>query len=223
MQQDPQPWTESIPGRPLGMDYDGETRVYRSGHQCAQLPSLIARLLPDGTVWAHVVSQHDEWDRPTNIVDTYSLAYGLAALLHAHQYRDLQHQQHQPGGFAPNHIGPKGETIAGYSSYNGNHQVLSWTNAVGDVVTSYTYDTKGRSDQHHWCPARLGHHQLLRTTPSGSYTNWVQTRIDLQISRTNSFAYSNNLVSVWTNELGLVTTNLYDNLQRATNVLSTRH
>ena len=51
---------------------------------------------------------------------------------------------------------------------------------------------------------------------STGYTNWVQQRIDIQISRTNSYFYANDLLVTQTNELGLVINNTWDNLQRLT-------
>jgi YD repeat-containing protein len=41
--------------------------------------------------------------------------------------------------------------------------------------------------------------------------------IDLEISRTNSFSYTNDLVYTPTDERGLTTTNLFDKLNRLTN------
>jgi YD repeat-containing protein len=45
----------------------------------------------------------------------------------------------------------------------------------------------------------------------------VQTAIDLEINRTNTFTYTNDLVYTHTDERGLSTTNAYDSLNRLTN------
>jgi len=42
-------------------------------------PSLIARVLPGGTNW-YTWTRRDEWNRPTNIVETYSVKAGDTAL-----------------------------------------------------------------------------------------------------------------------------------------------
>src|SRR5581483_7024726 len=57
---------------------------------------------------------------------------------------------------------------------------------------------------------------------SGQYTNYLQQTIDIQINRTNTYLYANDLVYIHTNELGLITTNVYDNLQRLTNTSDSR-
>jgi uncharacterized protein RhaS with RHS repeats len=57
---------------------------------------------------------------------------------------------------------------------------------------------------------------------SGPYTNWVQTSIDLEINRTNSYTYTNDLVWTHTDERGLTTTFTWDNLQRPTSAADSR-
>ncbi len=208
MQQDPSPDGVN-PGQTTWYDYDGKLSYIEQGTNVQ--PSLLARVLPDGTIW-YTWYQRDQWDRPTNVVDTYSLSYGGTQLTRTNIFIYSTNQVD-----LLQMIGPKGETLAGYS-YNTNHQALTWTNATGDV-TGYTYDAYGRPT------SSTGPAGLVTTNlyyASGSYTNWVQTRIDLQINRTNSFSYTNDLVYLQTNELGLIITNIYDNLQRATNVIDAR-
>ncbi len=106
-------------------------------------------------------------------------------------------------------IGPRAETLAGYG-YDSKHQLLFITNAVRDV-TAYTYDGQGRL-------LAITNSTGLTTVntyfATGDYTNWVQQRVDLEIGRTNSFTYTNDLILTHTDPLGLVTTYAYDNLQR---------
>jgi YD repeat-containing protein len=97
-------------------------------------------------------------------------------------------------------------------SYDTRHDVLTATNAVGYVAT-YTYDGQARLTS---VTSQAGLTTTNAYSSSGAYTNWIQQRIDLQIHRTNSYFYSNDLVVIQTNELGLMTTNTWDNLQRLT-------
>src|SRR5262249_24905877 len=94
-----------------------------------------------------------------------------------------------------------------------HNQVLSMTNAVGDL-TSYTYDSQGRLSSTK-SPTGLTTTNIYFS--SGAYTNWIQTTINLEINRTNSFTYTNNLVYTLADEKGVSTTTVYDNLQRLTN------
>ena len=110
-------------------------------------------------------------------------------------------------------IGPEGETLAGYS-YDAHHDVVTMTNALGEVTT-YSYDTAGRLTGAH-SPAGLTTTNIYFA--AGAYTNWIQTTIDLEIHRTNSFTYTNDLVQTITDERGLVTTWTYDSLQRVTRI-----
>jgi RHS repeat-associated protein len=206
MQQAPSPDGIHI-GQTTWYDYDGQEGD-AAGESAMPYPAHIGRILPDGTTWYTVYTRNDaSWGHATNVVDTYSAGYGATPLTRTNVYaydsaNDIDLIEA---------IGPKGEMVAGYG-YDSAHDVLSWTNAVGDV-TSYTYDSQGRLTSTH-SPAGL------TTTnsyfASGTNLNWVQTRIDLEISRTNSFTYRNDLVYTHTDERGLTTTNLYDNLQRLT-------
>jgi YD repeat-containing protein len=86
-------------------------------------------------------------------------------------------------------------------------------------VTSYTYDAQARLISTK-TPAGLTTTNIYFA--SGDYTNFVQTTIDLEIGRTNSFTYTNNLVATRTDERGVTTTYTYDNLQRLTSVSDPR-
>ena len=91
------------------------------------------------------------------------------------------------------------------------------TNAVGDIAY-FTYDTQGRLTS---SKSFTG----LTTTniyPSSGYVNFPQTQIDLEIGRTNSFTYTNDLVSTRTDERGVTTTYAYDGLQRVLTISDPR-
>jgi RHS repeat-associated protein len=108
-------------------------------------------------------------------------------------------------------LGPNGETVRGY----GYHPVItnlltSVTNAVGDV-TRYTHDTNTMKVTSITFPSGLVRSNIYYS--SGTYAGFLQAQIDIGF-RTNYFTYDKGNVAVQTNELGLVTTNTWDNLNR---------
>ena len=189
-------------GQATWYTYDGMSCQYHEGTN--SLPAIVARVLPDGTNYWFTAYQRDLWGRATNVTDTYSVAYGDSPLTRTHQYL-------YDGPDLTTVIGPRSETLAGYAYTN--NLVLRATNAVGDV-TFYTYDSQGRLTSVK-TPAGLTRTNIY--FGSGAYTNFIQTTIDLEINRTNSFTYANDLVYTHTDERGLATTNLYDNLNHLTN------
>jgi RHS repeat-associated protein len=194
------------PGQTTCYNYAGMWTATNEGTN--SLPSIVARrLVPDGPTW-YTIYQRDVWGHPTNVVETYSTAFGGDPLTRTNHYLYDSNEVDLVQA-----IGPEGQTLWGLF-YDNNHHVLRMTNAFEDV-TSYTYDVAG-------CLTSVKTPAGLTTTnvyfPTGDYTNWVQTRIDLEIARTNSFTYSNDLIHTHTDERGLTTTNSWDNLQRLTSV-----
>ena len=84
------------------------------------------------------------------------------------------------------------------------------TNAVGDVLR-YTHDTNTLKVTSIAFPGGLLRTNLYYT--NGPSQGFLAQQIDIGF-RTNSFAYTNGNLSIQTNELGLVTTYIYDNLNR---------
>jgi RHS repeat-associated protein len=207
MQQEPSP-DGVTPGQTVWLDYSGKTDPRFSGG-ADSLPCLAASVLPDGTTW-YRWSRRDEWGRATNVVETYSTAFGATPLTRTNVYI-------YNGADPTQVLGPQGETQAGYY-YDGSHHVLRATNAVGDV-TYFTFDAQGRL-VNTLTPAGLNRTNIY--FPSGGYSNWVQTAIDLEINRTNSYTYTNDLVYTHTDERGLTTTFVYDNLQRPLSAADSR-
>jgi RHS repeat-associated protein len=202
MEQEPSPDGSTV-GQQTWYAYPGQD-CPESGTNA--MPILIAYNLPDGNT-NYTWIQRDGLSHPTNVVETYSLGFGTPTLTRSNIYIygangiDLVKQ-----------IGPMGETVGSYG-YDGNHNVLAATNAVGDVTT-YTYDVNSRLTSI-TTPAGLTTTNIYFA--SGSFiTNLVQQRIDIQIQRTNSYSYADNLIFTQTNELGLAITNTWDNLQRLT-------
>jgi YD repeat-containing protein len=143
-------------------------------------------------------------------VDTYSAGYGDTPSFRTNVYV-------YSGENLIAHYGPNGNLEDGYG-YDDSHHVILYTNAVSDV-TSYTYDSFGRLAGTH-TPGGLTTTNIYFT--SGDYTNFPDKTIDLEIARTNSYTWVNDLVLTHTDERGLAVTNVYDNFQRATNVLDAR-
>jgi RHS repeat-associated protein len=109
--------------------------------------------------------------------------------------------------------GPRGEHTRGYG-YDPiiTNLLISVTNAVGDV-TSYTYDTNAS-------PIKLASVTfpggLVRTNiyfASGPNKGFLAEQADIGFS-TNVFDYTNGNLCLETNELGLVVSYTYDNLNR---------
>jgi len=192
----------STPGQEIWYAYDGQTNAVQGTNALA---AISAWNLPDGNSY-YQWALRNVWGNPTAVQETWSQFFGGPSLTRTNLYLyytngiDLQQQ-----------IGPLGETLGGFS-YDTHHDVLTATNAAG-YVTTYTYDSKLRST------SVISASGLTTTNiyfSTGAYTNWIQQRIDLQIHRTNSYFYANDLVLMRTNELGLAVTNTWDNLQRLT-------
>ncbi|HLX70603.1 MAG TPA: RHS repeat-associated core domain-containing protein [Verrucomicrobiae bacterium] len=105
-------------------------------------------------------------------------------------------------------IGPDGVTNAAYS-YDGYHQVLSMTNALGEV-TRYTYNTNEQ------LTSITQPNGLVTTNVYGS-DGFLEEQIVTGYS-TNSYTYTNGLVYTHTDPRGLTVTNAWDALQRLTKV-----
>ncbi|MGZ4971362.1 MAG: hypothetical protein ACXWDN_01275, partial [Limisphaerales bacterium] len=182
----------------------GESYVYMGGTN--PLPSTIAAELPDGNVWYKSIKRN-EWGHPTNIIETYSLGFATDTLRRTNQYIYAAN-----GIDLVQVIGPKGETLAGYT-YDSHHNVTFYTNAVGEVTTN-TYDSASHLTSVS-TPAGLTTTNIYFAT-ADFLTNWVQKTIDLEIKRTNSYTYTANLVATHADERKLSVTNTWDNLQRLT-------
>lgn len=107
--------------------------------------------------------------------------------------------------------GPQGELIRGYG-YDPvlTNLLVSVTNAAGDVLR-YTHNTNTLQVTSITFPGGLVRTNIYYT--NGPSAGFLAIQEDIGF-RTNYFTYTNGEVYIQTNELGLVTTNLYDNLNR---------
>ena len=106
------------------------------------------------------------------------------------------------------HIGPDGVVQESYG-YNTNHEVLTMTNALGEV-TRYSYNANGQ------LTSIIQPNGLLTTNIYGS-DGFLAQQVIVGFS-TNSYTYTNGLVFTHTDERGLTITNTWDKLQRLTKV-----
>jgi len=107
--------------------------------------------------------------------------------------------------------GPNGEQTRGYG-YDTvlTNLLMSVTNALGGVIR-YTYDTNLMKLTSTTMPSGLVRSNIYYT--DGACKGFLAVQMDIGI-RTNSFGYQNGNLATQTNELGLVTTYVYDNLNR---------
>ena len=197
MEQDPSPDGVN-PGEMTWFTYPNQSVPYYQGSSA--FPSLEIKILPDGSQWyKQFVS--DQWGNFTNIIETY--LSGGTTLTRTNTYVYSAN-----GVDLLQTIGADGVTNAAYG-YDGNHQLLFQTNALGEV-TRYTYNTN---------------EQLTSTTlPSGLVTTniyGVNGLLAQQIAigfATNSYTYTNGLIYTLTDKRNLTVTNSWDVLQRLTKV-----
>jgi len=187
----------TIPGQLTWYDYAGKpaNHSYRYAGS-TDLPSFIARVMPDGTSW-YQNFQRNTYGWPTNIIDGWANASGPQSRTNTYTY-------------AANAVDLLGATNAlgvqtAANLFNNNHQVTSSFDALNEL-TSYTYDGSNRL--------------FTVTTPSGLVTSntygadgFTAQTAGLGL-RTNSYTWASGLVYTHANELGLTTTHYWDALQR---------
>jgi RHS repeat-associated protein len=185
----------TTPGQRTWYGYHGKS--YYNDEGTNQMPIVIARILSDGTT-NYTFYQYNRLQKRTMEVTTGSSETGVYFRTNRYLY-------------AANDIdllvktNASGVIEAGYA-YNAYHQPLFVTNAVGDV-TSFLYDSDLRV-------IRIKSPTGLTTTNIYDANGRLSQTIDLEISRTNSFTYTNGLVFSHIDERGLAKTNYYDALQR---------
>ena len=179
-------------GKPLGVNYERGTEV---------LPSVIARVMPDGSSW-YQYFQRNTNGLPTKFVEKWveggSAHFRTNALVYAANNLDMVAWTNTLGVRASSNV------------FDAYHQVA--TNYDGlNQATTYTYDA--------------GTHQLTKVVrPSGltnSYTynasHRLQQETDQPINATRSYTwYSNGNLQTLTDERALVTTYFWDYLNRLT-------
>ncbi len=182
-------------------DYAGKP----SGTNCMQgsqmLPSVIARVQPDGSTW-WMYYHRGAWGEVTNVTEKWT-ANGTD-YFRTNTYNYASNEIDLVG-----HYGPNGELVRGVD-YNANHQPLYETNALGEV-TAYTYDSSRRLS------TLLTPAGLLSTDTYGT-DGYLASRVDSVYGgsaiATNSYTWLNAAVRTHTDPRGLTVTYTYDPLYR---------
>jgi RHS repeat-associated protein len=212
MEQSPSP-DGMTPGQMTWYGYSGKTVSFPYGFGTNDFPSYIARVLPNGQT-EYTYQEYNLWGYPTLKVGTYSVGstVGLRTNTYIYSTNNIDLLQI---------IGPDGVTNVSYT-YNGIHQLLAETNALGEV-TAYTYGS---------CTNLNSTNSLLTSTtyPGGlvstniyNSTGFLVTNFDYAGSvhyGTNIFTYTTNgQVYTYTDARGLSITNTWDALNRLLKVI----
>jgi RHS repeat-associated protein len=185
--------------RPNGISYGymGQDASLISDNHVGALKCVTA-IIKCGRGQAMAISRNS-LGRPTSY--TY---YNSASTATYNNYFDAS------GTILLHETGPNGELTRGYG-YDPviTNLLVSVTNVVGDVLR-YTHNTNLNVTGISF-PGGLLRTNIYYT--SGPNQGFLAQQIDIGF-RTNSFAYTNGNLSIQTNELGLVTTYIYDKLSR---------
>jgi RHS repeat-associated protein len=169
------------------------------------LPSVISRVMPDGTTW-YEYHERNEYGHTTNKIEKWTDGgtdyFRTNRFVYAANGIDLLEHWHSHDG---------GEVREVAYGYNSNHQPLTMTNALGEVTT-YTYS---------------GNKLITVQTPSGllssntynSSHGLLDNSVDWiggSIVRSNAYTWEYGLLKTHTDERGLTITNYYDELDRLT-------
>jgi RHS repeat-associated protein len=168
-----------------------------------QMPSVIARVLPDGNTW-YQYFEYNAVGKVTKKVETYTQPDGnIGTRTNTYTYAGN-------GIDLVLHLGVYGEQVV--SNYFGNsyHQVDASYDALNQE-TRYTYNADRQMTS-------IVRPSGLTTTnyyfASGPSEGRLEQTIDIEINRVNSYTYVDDLVYSHTDERGLTVTNYWDGLQR---------
>ena len=199
MEREPSPDAAgSVGGQTIWYDYAGKPESAFEGTQ--SLPLVIARVLSDGTT-SFKRTDRDSWGNVIKETSSYSGRTGVGVRTNQYTYStngvDLL--------TVTNALG----VMVSSNSYNDYHQVLSHCDALGQVTT-FAYNSKQQVTR-----VTLPSGQLI-TNAYGS-DNLLAQQVIVGIA-TNSFTYSNDLVSAYTDARGLNAGITWDNLNRPTSL-----
>lgn len=197
-------------GQGTWYDYPGKTNSNPNYEGSTGLPGVISRYQPHGGGVAIYYKwlQRNAVGNPTNVIEAWAPTADGSILTRTNRYVYAGNGIDLIGVYAAD-----GQRVAGFT-YNGQHQITYYTNAVGEVTTN-TYNGLGQSSQTKYPSG------LVRTYnyfSSGTYPNWLQSIVDQPINRTVSFDYDNGMPSTFTDARGLTSYFTWDRLQRLTSV-----
>ncbi|HWW03186.1 MAG TPA: RHS repeat-associated core domain-containing protein [Candidatus Acidoferrum sp.] len=189
--------------------YDYPNKPYTVSQGASPIPSLVIKVLPDGSEW-YVQNLMDDWGHTTNRTSTYSVGATVQTRTSTFIYSTNQVDLLIA-------IGPDGVTNAAYV-YDSNHQFLAMTDALNQVTT-FTYNNNRQLTSTTLLPTGLvstniyGADGYLATNYSYAIVGGSTVYFG-----TDSYTYSQGLVSTHTDTRGVTTTSTWDNLQRLTGI-----
>ncbi len=195
------------PGELIWYDYAGKVSGLNYNDGTNSRPSLIARLLPDGTSqFVHI--ERNGWKRPAQFVSTYST-------VGTNVYLRTNTVSYTTDGADVREVrGQANELLVAYGNYD-NHQPGVITNALNEVTTITYNNTNHQVIRIQW-PSGL-------TTTNSYYTNgsinFLKETKDLETTNSISFTYTTGLVKDFTDARGLTVTLNWDALERLTNAV----
>jgi YD repeat-containing protein len=210
LEQLPSPDGGTTAGEIIWYDYGGKPTGHTNEIGTNNLPSLVARVLPDTTTRLKQVSLNP-FGYPGQEISTYSLPNGNVALRTNTFYygtNDVDLYQW---------VGPNNEQVVSnyFSTGNTFHKPDASYDALGQQTT-FTYNSYGQVTQ---ISRPTGLATINIYAAAGPGINRITNTTELQISRTNVYTYyPDGLINTHTDERGLTTTMFWDNLQRPTGV-----
>jgi RHS repeat-associated protein len=188
----------TIQGQITWYDYDNKCNGDPTYEGTSSLPRFVAWTLPNGQS-RFVKYVRNSLGRPTQVIETWEASPGnlqlrTNSLTYASNSINLLSVSNALGVLVSSNI------------YNANNLVTTNFNALSEC-TLYTYDSSNRLTSTH-TPAGL-----TTTNLYGADGNLSKT-IDLEIGRTNTYTWTNQLIYSHTDERGLTVTNTWDALNR---------
>lgn len=200
LERDPSPDSGgTIQGQKTWYDYADKTNNLYEGAQ--SLPLVTARSLPNGTTafartdrnsLGYVLTNVSTWAASTTVLlrtNTFTYAANGNDLIAATNALGVQ---------------------VSSNAFNAYHQVVTNYSALNEITIN-AYNAYQQLIRVQW-PSGLTTTNIYFA--SGDSSNSLAQAIDLEIGRTNSYTYINDLVLTHTDPRGLTTTNTWDALQR---------
>jgi RHS repeat-associated protein len=191
-------------GQIVWYDYAGKSADNAEGTSI--MPLFEAVILGDGST-RFTRTERNGLNQPTVVVSTYSKTDGSIGL------RTNTYTYEANGIDLKLHVDAGGHQVVSNWFNNAYHQPDASYNALNEE-TKFTYNGNNRQVTSVKRPSGLTTTNIY--FPSGDYEDWLDTTIELEISRTNSYTYADGLVRTHTDERGLTTTHYWDALQRPT-------
>jgi YD repeat-containing protein len=177
-------------GKPSGVDYEIGAQI---------MPSVIARVMPDGSTW------YESFQRLTNGLPTQTLEQWVDNGAVHSRYNSFHYAANNTDLLAwTNALG----VTAQFNVFNAYHQIATNYDALGQITT-YTYD--GTTHQLTGGSFASG----LSTTYTYDGSHRLQQVVDQPIARTNSYTWnSDGTIASHTDERRLTVNNSWDGLHR---------